>query len=60
MEGVFEARGLRESEVASNSSDDFEEEEKVYFTPSVFKVVLQKSTPPQIRQRILCYYSFQE
>ena len=31
-EGVFEARGLRESEVASNSSDDFEEAEQVYLT----------------------------
>ena len=35
-EGVFEARGLRESEVASNSSDDFEEAELVHLSECVY------------------------
>jgi hypothetical protein len=49
-EGVFEARGLRESEVASNSSDDFDDAEQVYLTESISLLVFRKSTPPQNRQ----------
>ena len=30
--------------------------QRYYLTQSVFKVVLQKSIPPQIGQLILCYY----
>jgi len=29
---------------------------RAYLTQSVFRIILQKSTPPQIRQRILYYY----
>ena len=34
----------------------FEMADEVYLTQSVFKVVLQMSTPPQIRQLILYYH----
>ena len=33
---------------------------QLYLTESVFKVVLQMSTPPQIRQLILHYYQYKE
>ena len=32
----------------------------VHRTESVYKVVLKKSTPPQIRQLILYYYKYEE
>ena len=38
------------------AGQDEEEGEEPYLTSSVDKVVLQKSTPPQMRQLILHYY----
>ena len=38
-----------------NSSDQTQHGHHVYLTQSAFRVVLQKSNPPEIRQRILCY-----
>ena len=53
MEGYLE-----ETEGHEEDLDDGSHVRRDRFGPtqSVSTVVLQKSTPPQIRQRILCYY----
>ena len=50
------AGGDLERVLAEPATSGQERQVRLYLTQSVFQVVLQQFTPPQIRQLILCHY----